>query len=58
MAFDFISIDDDIAGAAMNEPARMLHSLDSIHLATARLLGAELTALVTTGSPRRQRMRA
>lgn len=47
LAFDFISIDDDIVDAAMNEPDRMLRSLDAIHLATARVLGSDLTALVT-----------
>jgi hypothetical protein len=31
----------------MVEPDRLLRSLDAIHLATARLLGAELTALLT-----------
>jgi predicted nucleic acid-binding protein len=31
----------------MNEPDRMLRSLDAIHLATARLLGADLAGLVT-----------
>ncbi|MGW6200688.1 type II toxin-antitoxin system VapC family toxin [Kribbella sp. NPDC055110] len=47
LAFDFISIDDDIVDAAMNEPERMLRSIGAIHLATARVLGADLTALVT-----------
>jgi predicted nucleic acid-binding protein len=47
LAFDFISIDDDIVDAAMNEPERMLRSLDAIHLATARVLGEDLTGLVT-----------
>ena len=47
LAFDFISIDDDIVDAAMNEPDRMLRSLDAIHLATARVLGADLTGLAT-----------
>jgi uncharacterized protein len=46
-AFDFIAIDDEVVDAAMNEPDRMLRSLDAIHLATARVLGTELTALVT-----------
>src|SRR5207253_6019020 len=46
-AFDFITIDDDVVDAAMNEPDRMLRSLDAIHLATARVLGTDLTALVT-----------
>jgi predicted nucleic acid-binding protein len=47
LAFDFVTIDDDIVDAAMNEPDRMLRSLDAIHLATARVLGTDLTALVT-----------
>ncbi|WP_427889315.1 type II toxin-antitoxin system VapC family toxin [Kribbella sp. GL6] len=47
LAFDFISIDDDIVDAAMNEPDRMLRSLEAIHLATARVLGTDLTAVVT-----------
>ena len=47
LAFDFVSIDDDIVDAAMNEPDRMLRSLDVIHLATARVLGADLTGVVT-----------
>ncbi|MFD7155729.1 type II toxin-antitoxin system VapC family toxin [Kribbella sp. NPDC059898] len=47
LAFDVISIDDDIVDAAMNEPDRMLRSLDAIHLATARVLGTDLTAVVT-----------
>jgi predicted nucleic acid-binding protein len=46
-AFDYIGMDDDIVEAAMNEPDRMLRSLDAIHLATARVLGQELAALVT-----------
>lgn len=46
-AFDFISIDDDIVDTAMNEPDRKLRSLDAIHLATARLLGTDLDALIT-----------
>ena len=31
----------------MNEPGRGLHSLDAIHLATARVLGEDLDALVS-----------
>lgn len=46
-AFDVISIDDDIVDAAMNEPNRSLRSLDAIHLATARVLGTELDAVLT-----------
>lgn len=47
LAFDFISIDDDIIDVAMNEPDRMLRSLDAIHLATARALGADLDGMAT-----------
>jgi uncharacterized protein len=47
LAFDYISMDDDIVDAAMNEPDRGLRSLDAIHLATARVLGQELDGLVT-----------
>jgi len=46
-AFDYISMDDDVVDAAMIEPDRMLRSLDAIHLATARILGPELDALIT-----------
>jgi uncharacterized protein len=46
-AFSYIAIDDDIVEAAMNEPDRSLRSLDAIHLATARILGPDLDALVT-----------
>jgi predicted nucleic acid-binding protein len=46
-AFNYLTIDDEVIEGAMNEPDRMLRSLDSIHLASARLLGAELDALVT-----------
>jgi predicted nucleic acid-binding protein len=31
----------------MNEPDRMLRSLDAIHLATARVLGPDLDGLAT-----------
>ncbi|MFE7127393.1 type II toxin-antitoxin system VapC family toxin [Streptomyces sp. NPDC057617] len=47
LAFDFVSIDDDIVDAAMNEPDRMLRSLDAVHLATARVLGTDVTGLAT-----------
>lgn len=47
LAFSCVSIDDDIVAAAMNEPDRMLRSLDAIHLATARLLGPDLAAFVS-----------
>lgn len=46
-AFDVIPIDDDVVESAMNEPDRSLRSLDAIHLSTARVIGAELTGLVT-----------
>lgn len=47
LAFDYISMDADVVDAAMIEPDRMLRSLDAIHLATARIVGPELDALVT-----------
>jgi len=47
LAFSYIAIDDEIVEAAMNEPDRSLRSLDAIHLATARLLGPDLDAIVT-----------
>ena len=47
LAFSFVAIDDDIVEAAVNEPDRGLRSLDAIHLATARVLGEELDALVS-----------
>ncbi len=47
LAFSYVAIDDEIVEAAMNEPDRMLRSLDAIHLATARLLGPDLDALAT-----------
>nr|MDT0658882.1 type II toxin-antitoxin system VapC family toxin [Micromonospora sp. DSM 115978] len=47
LAFDYITIDDEIVDAAMNEPDRMLRSLDAIHLATARVLGTDLTGVIT-----------
>lgn len=46
-AFEYIQIDEDVVRAAMVEPDLLLRSLDAIHLATARLLGPELTALLT-----------
>lgn len=46
-AFDYVAIDDEVVDAAMNEPDRMLRSLDAIHLATARILGADLTGVAT-----------
>ena len=47
LAFSYIEIDDEVVDGAMNEPDRSLRPLDAIHLATARLLGADLDALVT-----------
>lgn len=47
LAFSCIAIDDDIVEGAMNEPDRILRSLDATHLATARILAPELDALVT-----------
>ena len=47
LAFDYVSIDDEVVDAAMNEPDRMLRSLDAIHLATARVLGSDLAGLAT-----------
>ncbi len=46
-AFAYISMDDDVVEGAMNEPDRGLRSLDAIHLATARILGSDLTAIVS-----------
>ena len=46
-AFDYVSIDDEVVDAAMNEPDRMLRSLDAIHLATARVLGPDVDGLAT-----------
>jgi predicted nucleic acid-binding protein len=47
LAFSYIAIDDEIVEGAMNEPDRSLRSLDAIHLATARLLGPDLDAVIT-----------
>ena len=47
LAFSFVAIDDDIVEAAVNEPGRALRSLDAIHLATARILGEDLDAIVS-----------
>lgn len=46
-SFSFLPIDDETVLAAMNEPDPHLRSLDAIHLATARMLGPELTGLLT-----------
>jgi hypothetical protein len=50
LAFSYIEIDGEVVDGAMNEPDRSLRSLDAIHLATARLLGPDLDALVTYDS--------
>ena len=47
LAFSSIAIDEDIVEGAMNEPDRGLRSLDAIHLATARVLGPDLDAVVS-----------
>src|SRR5262249_37168344 len=47
LAFSYIAIDDEIVDGALNEPDRSLRSLDAIHLATARLLGPDIDAVVT-----------
>jgi predicted nucleic acid-binding protein len=47
LAFSLVAIDDDIVDGAMNEPDRGLRSLDAIHLATARILGEDLDAIVS-----------
>ena len=47
LAFSTIAIDDDIVEGAMNEPDRALRLLDAIHLATARILGPDLNAVVS-----------
>jgi uncharacterized protein len=46
-AFSYAAIDADIVEAAMDEPDRKLRSLEAIHLATARVFGPDLDALVT-----------
>ena len=46
-AFEYVPIDEEVVRSAIVEPGRLLRSLDAIHLATARLLGPELTALLT-----------
>jgi predicted nucleic acid-binding protein len=46
-AFSYIAMDDDIVEGAMNEPDRGLRSLHAIHLATARILGDDLSAIVS-----------
>jgi predicted nucleic acid-binding protein len=46
-AFSYIAIDNDVVEGAMNEPDRGLRSLDAIHLATARILSGDLSAIVS-----------
>ncbi len=46
-AFSYIEIDEEVVDGAMNEPDRSLRSLSAIHLATGRLRGPDLDALVT-----------
>lgn len=46
-AFEYVQIDEEVVRSAIVEPDRLLRSLDAIHLATARLLGPELTALLS-----------
>jgi predicted nucleic acid-binding protein len=46
-AFEYVQVDEDVVRSAIVEPGRLLRSLDAIRLATARLLGPELTALLT-----------
>ena len=46
-AFEFIAMDDDVVQRAMDEPDRMLRSLDAIHLATARILVPDLDGFAT-----------
>lgn len=46
-AFEYVQIDENVVRSALVEPDRLLRSLDAIHLATARLLGPELSALLT-----------
>ncbi len=47
LAFSTLTMDDDVVEGAMNEPDRGLRSLDAIHLATARILGEDLDAMVS-----------
>jgi predicted nucleic acid-binding protein len=46
-AFSYIAIDNDVVEGAMSEPDRGLRSLDAIHLATARILSGDLSAIVS-----------
>lgn len=45
--FSYITVDDEIIDRAAAEPDRHLRSLDALHLASARLVGTDLAALVT-----------
>jgi uncharacterized protein len=47
LGLSYVAIDHEIVDGAMNEPDRSLRSLDAIHLATARLLADDLTAIVS-----------
>lgn len=47
LAFDYVSIDEQVIEAATNEPDPLLRSLDAIHLATARSFGPDLDGIVT-----------
>lgn len=47
LAVSYVAINDDIVEGAMNEPDRGLPSLDAIHLATARVFGEDLDAVVS-----------
>ncbi|MEH1125786.1 type II toxin-antitoxin system VapC family toxin [Micromonospora sp. CPCC 206061] len=47
LAFDYVNIDDEVVDAVMNEPDRMLRSVDAIHLATAKVLGLDLDGMAT-----------
>ena len=47
LAFSYVAIGEDIVEGAMNEPDRGLRSRDAIHLATARVLGEDLDAIVS-----------
>jgi predicted nucleic acid-binding protein len=44
---DLLQLDDDLLEAAADLDAGILRSLDAIHLAAAKLLGDQLTAVVT-----------
>lgn len=46
-AFGYLAIDEEIVEAATREPDPDLRSPDAIHLASARVLGEQLAAVVT-----------